>query len=207
MTREMLLKKSLDDLREIARTLGAKAVTKYRKAELADIIMAGGRLPSPSESAAAPANDAAVKQDDNLSPAVPEAEPQGAPSAPQTPEVDYAPRKRGRPKKAINDPSPTKPSEKDAPEAEPLPAKQAEDRRYRNYQRNRADRADHRQHRADVHACGMKDRRGAAEIAVDEAGAADLQNVRTVVSGLAERVALRRRNARRHAAEEILRFL
>ena len=151
MTREMLLKKSLDDLREIARTLGAKAVTKYRKAELADIIMAGGRLPSPSESAAAPAKDAAVKQDDNLSPAVPEAEPQGAPSAPQTPEVDYAPRKRGRPKKAINDPSPTKPSEKDAPEAESLPAKQAEDRRYRNYQRNRADRADHRQQNQQRH--------------------------------------------------------
>ena len=31
MTREMLLEKSLDDLRLIAKTVGLKAVTKYRR--------------------------------------------------------------------------------------------------------------------------------------------------------------------------------
>ena len=42
MTREMLLEKSLQDLRTIAKLQGVKSVTKYRKAELIEIIMAGG---------------------------------------------------------------------------------------------------------------------------------------------------------------------
>ena len=49
MTREMLLEKSLEDLREIARAQGVKSITKYRKAELADIIMNGGKLPGSAE--------------------------------------------------------------------------------------------------------------------------------------------------------------
>ena len=46
MTREMLLEKSLEDLREIARTMGVRSVTRYRKGELADIIMNSGVVPA-----------------------------------------------------------------------------------------------------------------------------------------------------------------
>lgn len=39
MTREQLLEKSLESLREIAKAQGVKSITKYRKAELVEIIM------------------------------------------------------------------------------------------------------------------------------------------------------------------------
>ena len=42
MTREQLQEKSLESLREIAKAQGVKSVTRYRKAELTDIIMNGG---------------------------------------------------------------------------------------------------------------------------------------------------------------------
>lgn len=42
MTREQLQEKSLESLREIAKAQGVKSVTRYRKAELVDIIMNGG---------------------------------------------------------------------------------------------------------------------------------------------------------------------
>lgn len=42
MTREMLLEKSLADLREIAKLQGVKSIAKYRKNELIDLIMNGG---------------------------------------------------------------------------------------------------------------------------------------------------------------------
>ncbi|MBR3299340.1 MAG: transcription termination factor Rho [Clostridia bacterium] len=42
MTREEMLEKSLESLRTIAKAQGVKSVTKYRKAELVDIIMSGG---------------------------------------------------------------------------------------------------------------------------------------------------------------------
>lgn len=46
MTRELLLEKSLESLREIAKAQGVKSITKYRKAELVDIIMNGGIVPN-----------------------------------------------------------------------------------------------------------------------------------------------------------------
>ena len=101
MTREMLLDKSLEDLREIARAMGVKSLTKYRKGELADIIMNSGRTPSAKPEPAEKAEPEPVKSE----PVKPE---------PAKPEVDYAPRKRGRPRKAINDPSPVKPAEQGA---------------------------------------------------------------------------------------------
>ncbi len=106
MTREMLLKKSVDDLREIARTMGVKAVTRYRKAELADIIMNGGAVP---ESVAAGKSKRAKEEPEAVADAAPEAAPQAAPA-----DVDYAPRRRGRPRKAINDPTPPAPAEAEA---------------------------------------------------------------------------------------------
>ena len=54
MTREMLQEKSLNDLREIARLQGVKALTKYRKSELVDIIMNGGKSAPAEEAEAAP---------------------------------------------------------------------------------------------------------------------------------------------------------
>ncbi len=45
MNKEQLEEKSLGDLREIARLQGVKSLTKYRKGELVDIIMAGGTVP------------------------------------------------------------------------------------------------------------------------------------------------------------------
>ncbi len=42
MTREEMLDKSLESLRVIAKAQGVKSITKYRKAELVDIIMNGG---------------------------------------------------------------------------------------------------------------------------------------------------------------------
>lgn len=54
MTREMLQKKSLNDLREIAKLQGVKSLTKYRKNELVDIIMNGGAIPSAVQQPAEP---------------------------------------------------------------------------------------------------------------------------------------------------------
>lgn len=58
MTREMLQEKSLNDLREIARLQGVKALTKYRKSELVDIIMNGGKSAPTEEAEAAPQREA-----------------------------------------------------------------------------------------------------------------------------------------------------
>lgn len=62
MTREQLTEKSLNDLREIAKLQGVKSITKYRKGELVDIIMNGGKpggedeeQPRPAPVEAAPA--------------------------------------------------------------------------------------------------------------------------------------------------------
>ena len=101
MTREMLLEKSLGDLREIAKTLGVKSLTKYRKAELADIIMNQGRVPDASGSDADPAS-------------APSGEASG-----QAPDPALAPRRKGRPRKALNDPSPLPSADRNAEQAVP----------------------------------------------------------------------------------------
>ena len=107
MTREMLLEKSLDDLRQIARAMNIKAVTKYRKGELADLIIRTGSQPSAPEKAPEKPVEA---------PAETLAEAPKKP-AKKPPEVDYTPRKRGRPRKALNDPTPIQkePAEAHAP--------------------------------------------------------------------------------------------
>lgn len=46
MNKEQLEAKSLGDLREIAKLQGVKSLTKFRKGELVEIIMAGGIVPS-----------------------------------------------------------------------------------------------------------------------------------------------------------------
>ncbi len=97
MTREMLLEKSLDDLRLIAKTVGLKAVTKYRKAELAELIIKSG------EAAAENRAEAHAEENDAAEP---------------------APRRRGRPKKVKEEPAAKKPAPKKAPEAEEKPEKE-----------------------------------------------------------------------------------
>jgi len=49
--------KSLGDLREIAKLQGVKSVTKYRKSELVDIIMSGGKTPPDSNADEGREND------------------------------------------------------------------------------------------------------------------------------------------------------
>ncbi|MCE5189353.1 MAG: transcription termination factor Rho [Eubacteriales bacterium] len=52
MNREQLEAKSLGDLREIAKLQGVKSLTKFRKGELVEIIMAGGIVPDGISSSA-----------------------------------------------------------------------------------------------------------------------------------------------------------
>ena len=124
MTRDILLDKSLESLREIAKAQGVKSVTKYRKAELIDIIANGGVMPLSIKDA----------------------------PAEQTPEqaeaqAHAAPKKRGRPRKtdkpaeekpAEEKPADEKPAEEKPAEQQPAEARPAEQRQKqynRGYQR------------------------------------------------------------------------
>ena len=66
MNKEQLEEKSLGDLREIAKLQGVKSLTKYRKSDLVEIIMAGGVVPSDFSSTEGnvgePAPESAVPQ-------------------------------------------------------------------------------------------------------------------------------------------------
>ncbi len=62
MNQEQLEAKSLGDLREIAKLQGVKSITKYRKSELVDIIMSGGRAPSDAEQERSEASEPAPQQ-------------------------------------------------------------------------------------------------------------------------------------------------
>ena len=124
MTREMLLEKSLDDLREVAKAIGIKAVTKYRKKELVELILKQGeqlRAESAAneEQSAPPKKAAPAKEEQPASPkkAAPakkkeqSAEKKAKPTASELQAgVDYSPRRRGRPRKAMNDPGTQEPA-------------------------------------------------------------------------------------------------
>ena len=138
MTREMLLEKSLDDLREVAKAIGIKAVTKYRKKELVELILKQGEQlraesaakeeqpASPKKAASAkeeqpvpPKKAASAKEEQPASPkkAAPAkrkeqpAEKKAKPTASELQAgVDYSPRRRGRPRKAMNDPGTQEPA-------------------------------------------------------------------------------------------------
>ena len=86
MTIDMLLEKSLSDLREIAKLQGVKSITKYRKNELVELIMNGGVEPAETQEAEVEAPVAAgpVKEVAAAEPR-PVQEPVSAPSAPSTP--------------------------------------------------------------------------------------------------------------------------
>lgn len=79
MTREQLQEKSLTDLREIAKLQGVKSLTKYRKGELVDIIMNGGRKKEDApEASAKPEADSQT----STASALPAAQPQQPAAAP-----------------------------------------------------------------------------------------------------------------------------
>jgi transcription termination factor rho len=110
VTREQLQEKSLNDLREIAKLQGVKSITKYRKGELVDIIMNGGRMEgqapdasakpeADSKTAAASVPPAAQPQQPAAAPAqqaaTPAAPAQQQASAPaEEPAAAYEPRTR-----------------------------------------------------------------------------------------------------------------
>ena len=98
MTREELMEKSLESLRVIAKAQGVKSITKYRKAELADIIMNGGeetpkkrgRPPLASKRESAPAAETAQIKQETAEAITAEPEP----AAPDMPPQSEAPRLR-----------------------------------------------------------------------------------------------------------------
>ena len=99
MTREQLQEKSLNDLREIAKLQGVKSLTKYRKGELIDIIMNGGRVEGAGQSAEA--QPAAEAKADAPAPA-----PQETPAAQETREEPAAPAQQAQETPAAAAPAP-----------------------------------------------------------------------------------------------------
>ena len=99
MTREQLQEKSLNDLREIAKLQGVKSLTKYRKGELIDIIMNGGRVEGAGQSAEA--QPAAEAKADAPAPA-----PQETPAARETREEPAAPAQQAQETPAAAAPAP-----------------------------------------------------------------------------------------------------
>lgn len=89
MTREQLQEKSLNDLREIAKLQGVKSLTKYRKDELIDIIMNGGRVDAPAQSESAQPEAAAPAAEEKPAAPVPR-EMQEQPAAP-APQAQHVP--------------------------------------------------------------------------------------------------------------------
>ena len=89
MTREQLQEKSLNDLREIAKLQGVKSLTKYRKGELIDIIMNGGRVDAPAQSESAQPEAAAPAAEEKTAAPAPQ-EMQEQPAAP-APQVQHVP--------------------------------------------------------------------------------------------------------------------
>lgn len=88
MTREQLQEKSLNDLREIAKLQGVKSLTKYRKGELIDIIMNGGRVDAPAQSESAqPEAAAPAAEEKPVAPVPREMQEQPAAPAPQAQHV------------------------------------------------------------------------------------------------------------------------
>ena len=126
MTREMLLEKSLSDLREIAKVMGIPSVTKYRKNDLADLIIAQGvkaeeeKTPAEQEKPAeqimpAEQNMPAEEAPRDAAKRSKKKETKTAEAGAQ--DVDYSPRRKGRPRKAMNDPTPLGPEDAAVPES------------------------------------------------------------------------------------------
>ena len=99
MTREQLQEKSLNDLREIAKLQGVKSLTKYRKGELIDIIMNGGRVDAPAQSESAQPEAAAPAAEEKTAAPAPQ-EMQEQPAAPASTGAACTPARANRRRRA-----------------------------------------------------------------------------------------------------------
>lgn len=88
LNREQLEAKSLGDLREIAKLQGVKSLTKYRKGELVEIIMAGGVIPDGISAAGEDGQESFEPEEASDSAAEPEGSPDSAERMPQAQEAD-----------------------------------------------------------------------------------------------------------------------
>ena len=70
MTREQLFAKSLESLREMAKAQGIKSITKYRKAELIDLILAGSASEQPAATITPGTIDTSKQPQQNQTPIV-----------------------------------------------------------------------------------------------------------------------------------------
>ena len=70
MTREQLFAKSLESLREMAKAQGIKSITKYRKAELIDLILAGNASEQPAATITPGTIDTSKQPQQNQTPIV-----------------------------------------------------------------------------------------------------------------------------------------
>ena len=70
MTREQLFAKSLESLREMAKAQGIKSITKYRKAELIDLILAGSASEQPAAAITPGTIDTSKQPQQNQTPIV-----------------------------------------------------------------------------------------------------------------------------------------
>ncbi|MCI6094672.1 MAG: transcription termination factor Rho [Clostridium sp.] len=91
MTREQLFAKSLESLREMAKVQGIKSITKYRKAELIDLILAGSASEQPAAAITPGTIDTSKQPQQNQTPIVSDEPAAGVRQSTQQPQSSSMP--------------------------------------------------------------------------------------------------------------------
>ena len=91
MTREQLFAKSLESLREMAKAQGIKSITKYRKAELIDLILAGSASEQPAAAITPGTIDTSKQPQQNQTPIVSDEPAAGVRQSTQQPQSSSMP--------------------------------------------------------------------------------------------------------------------
>lgn len=91
MTREQLFAKSLESLREMAKAQGIKSITKYRKAELIDLILAGNASEQPAATITPGTIDTSKQPQQNQTPIVSDEPAAGVRQSTQQPQSSSMP--------------------------------------------------------------------------------------------------------------------
>ena len=91
MTREQLFAKSLESLREMAKAQGIKSITKYRKAELIDLILAGSASEQPAATITPGTIDTSKQPQQNQTPIVSDEPAAGVRQSTQQPQSSSMP--------------------------------------------------------------------------------------------------------------------
>ena len=91
MTREQLFAKSLESLREMAKGQGIKSITKYRKAELIDLILAGSASEQPAATITPGTIDTSKQPQQNQTPIVSDEPAAGVRQSTQQPQSSSMP--------------------------------------------------------------------------------------------------------------------